>query len=69
VARGPAGCGVRDLLRSLGAIALAGGHVRAAVLCLSDDDLRRLFVLTELYAKSVVMTATEKALRNELPGP
>jgi hypothetical protein len=58
-----------DLLRSLGAIALARGDIRAAVLCLSDDDLRRLFVLTELHAVAVVMAARETALRNELPGP
>lgn len=59
-----------DVLRSLGAIACAGGDIRAAVMCLSDDDLRRVFVLANLHAESVMATAArEKALRNELPGP
>jgi len=39
-------------------------------MCLSDDDLRRVFVLANLHAESVIRTAaSEKPLRNELPGP
>jgi hypothetical protein len=57
-----------DVLRSLGAIACAGGDLKAALMCLCDEDLRRVFVLADLHAESVLMTARERALRGELPG-
>ncbi len=52
-----------DVLRSIGAIAVTGGDVRAAVDCLSDEDLTRLFVLVECHALYVVMAARSGPLR------
>lgn len=46
-----------DVLRSLGAIACADGDIRTAVMCLSDEDLRQIFVLADFHTEAVIMAA------------
>ena len=58
-----------DVLRSLGAIACAGGDICTAVACLSEGELRAVFVLANLHAESVARTARAQALRGDLRGP